>query len=141
MNLNKAKNLTELHQMLLNATDGELEKIDFSSLPTFSDNEPDDTTAIWSWDDLHILKGVGSVQYWDILQRPLSDVNFSGMTIESWTGAFDGDLEIKIGGEWFDCDNQDAVLNLLDHIMNGMVKLEFDDCDNFLIELNKLKNS
>lgn len=43
---------------LLNSDDVEID--DMTSLPTFGGDEPDDTTAIWSWDAESLLIGESS---------------------------------------------------------------------------------
>ena len=54
-----ATSLRELKELLEQLTDEESKALDWSDLPLFSDDEPRDTEAVWSYDATHQLEGVG----------------------------------------------------------------------------------
>lgn len=49
------KNLVELLEKIENMTDRERKDADFSSLPTFGGETPEDTSEIFSWDEESFL--------------------------------------------------------------------------------------
>ena len=55
MNVFNAKNLTELRDMLNDATEEQMDRVDTSNLPTFGGTEINNTSAVFSWDETHIL--------------------------------------------------------------------------------------
>jgi len=60
--------LPELKQFLEELPKDQHDYIDWSSLPTFGGEEPDDTTEVWSWDEENLLVGT-CCSDWEIISR------------------------------------------------------------------------
>ena len=62
----KISSLSELFLLMLS---GDLEDCDWSDLPTFGGDEPEDTMEVWSWDEDNLLIGSGSITEMEIIPR------------------------------------------------------------------------
>jgi len=60
--------LPELKMFLEELPKDQHDYIDWSSLPTFGGDEPDDTTEVWSWDEENLLVGT-CCSDWEIISR------------------------------------------------------------------------
>lgn len=79
-NIRNAKDLWALHDALCafenalnqdDSTESALNDvgIDICMLPTFGGNVPASTVEVWSWDEDHVLAGVGPFRDWQIEKR------------------------------------------------------------------------